>query len=153
MKPLKDLAELNHPRVDPKILLQFNTLIENVRIYASNHAPSWGTHEILKCFEFMDKLELITPEPEANDPTDAISYVMMRTGMSREQLEKKYPVQLDPREGNSARISGDEALTPEEKDAIHKFIDFSNGAHGMDGSGDCEETKEAFSPKKWLGKT
>ena len=41
MKPLKDLAELDHPRVDPKILLQFNTLIENVRIYASNHAPSW----------------------------------------------------------------------------------------------------------------
>lgn len=77
MKPLKDLAEMNHPRVDHKILLQFNTLLENVRIYASNHAPSWGTHEILKCFEHMDKLELITPEPKhdrltGNDQVDAL---------------------------------------------------------------------------------
>lgn len=177
MKPLKDLAEMEYPRVDKKILLQFNTLIENIRMLASNHAPSWGTHEILKCFEFMDKLELITPAPMSrvthNHVTRDIKPFGRCPSCDQYWVERKKVLGVNPDEEYSPQVElprlvrSGQALPPTyymkvdgrvdekvlsslEKKAIHKFIDFSHGAHGTDGSGDCEETKEAFNPKKWV---
>jgi hypothetical protein len=105
----------------------------------------------------MDKLELITPEsqePQHNHITRAVMpygkcpscdlyWENRKLVLGKEP--STHPINFDYGE---IEVRGAAGLTPEEKKAIHQFIDFSNGAALGDPSGNCEE----FNPKKWIGR-
>ena len=164
MKPIKDLAEFlaDNPRVNQRALERFNFHLEAIRIQIAGGMDQLNVlttklspeqYSFLSKFVFnldrtfnaLDECAIVPSQPDYKERRIAVENILDKYALTSEYIDKEatlvsLPEQVKPSE---FPLTGNDTV-----DALRYSL--GNGLIGSDGSGDCQECKEAFDPKKWL---